>query len=43
MLETILYVLLFGFAGIGLFVTLFLAFALFMHWYTTREFKREQD
>jgi len=39
MLETILTILLFGLAGIGLFVVLFLAFALFMHWYTTREFR----
>ena len=43
MLEIILYVLLFGFAGIGLFVTAFLGFALFMHWFSTREFRREQD
>jgi hypothetical protein len=40
MLETILTVLFFGFAIVGFFVVLFLAFALFMHWYTTRGFKR---
>jgi hypothetical protein len=43
MLETILTVLLFGFACVGLFVVVFVAFAFFMHWYTTREFRREQD
>jgi hypothetical protein len=43
MLETIVTVLVIGFACVGLFVSLFIAFAFFMHWYTTREFKRGQD
>jgi len=43
MLETIVTVFVIGFACIGLFVSLFIAFAFFMHWYTTREFKRGQD